>query len=81
MRAPPADEEERRSREGRVRVRDGKVVEVEKEKERVLGAVRRVVVVEESEDFGWNAIGVCCRAAIGVELLWVSLFSLLSSWP
>lgn len=72
MRAPAADEERRR--EGRLRVREGKVVEVEKEKERVLGVVRRGLV-EESEDLGWNAIEVLWRAAIGVKsgTFWLSL--------
>lgn len=42
------------------------MVEVEKEKERVLGVVRREVE-GESRDLGWIAIGFCWRDAIGGE--------------
>ena len=38
------------------------MVEVEKEKERVLGVVRKEV--EANEDLGWTAIGFCWRDAI-----------------
>ena len=62
IRAPAAEFPEDRREAGIRREREGKVVEVEKEKERVLGVVRKEV--EDNEDLGWSAIGFCWRDAI-----------------